>query len=48
MLGLVRRLLIALLWGWLAIGSLVFLTGRCSNEREGAFGAGPAPAAYAP
>ena len=37
MLGLVRRLLIALLWGWLVIGSLVFLTGKCSNEREGAF-----------
>ena len=48
MLGLVRRLLIALLWGWLVIGSLVFLTGKCSNDREGALGAGPAVPAYAP
>jgi hypothetical protein len=46
MLGRVRRLLIAVLWAWLVIGSLVFLAGRCSNQKDGASGGHPAaPAA---
>lgn len=50
MLGRVRRLVIALLWAWLVIGSLVFLTGRCSNQRDGALEVRPAasPASVLP
>jgi hypothetical protein len=41
----VRRVVIVILWGWLAIGTLVFLSQKCSKEQEGALRPIPVAAA---